>query len=149
MMTPKRLSAIINKVHEKYADQIVTPLMVQCFYNDISAVIKGLHKTEHFLNVAVDCNCNVILVKDDETMRYLGVLPYLDNRLMAKCEEPYIVYRLKDNTLYTQCGVIFTDMYQESSDSEENVLGFDLEVSPIIPLGVYYPDTDEFIELEE
>ena len=143
-MTPERLHAILAKVQEKYVGQRLSPLMVECMYKDLSAVMRGLHKTEHFLNFSADCQKKVILVKDEETMHYLGLMPYLDNRLMAKCEDPYLIYLLKGNTAYTQCAVLFKDLYNGSDT--ESCLGFDVEVFPIIPLGVYYPDTNEFIK---
>ena len=141
-MSPERLQAILAKVQEKYVGQRLSYLTVECMYKDLSAVIRGLHKTEHFLNFSADCQKKVILVKDEETLQYLGLMPYLDNRLMVKCEDPYLIYLLKGDTAYTQCAVIFRDLYNGSET--DSYLGFDVQVSPIIPLGVYYPDTDEF-----
>lgn len=143
-MSPERLHNILAKVQDKYIGQRLSPFLVECMYRDLSALIRGLHKSEHFLNFSVDCQQKTILVKDEETLSYLGLMPYLDNRLMAKCEDPYLVYLLIGNEAYTQCAVIFKDLYNGSY--VESDIGFDVEVYPIIPLGIYYPDTDEFEE---
>ena len=143
-MSPERLKAILSKVYEKYNGQRFSYLTVECIYKDLSSVIRGLHKTEHFLNFTADCQTKVILVKDEDTLNYLGLMPYLDNRLMAKCEDPYLVYLLKGNEAYTQCAVRFIDLYNGSET--DSYLGFDVEVFPIIPLGVYYPDSNDFRE---
>ena len=144
IMKPERLNAILAKVQEKYVGQRLSYFTVECLYRDLSAVMRGLHKTEHFLNFTANCQSKVILVKDEETLNYLGLMPYLDNRLMAKCEDPYLVYLLKGNEAYTQCAVRFIDLYNGSET--DSYLGFDVEVFPIIPLGVYYPDTNDFRE---
>jgi len=140
-MQPERLTAILNKVQEKYVGRRLNREVVHEIYNDFSAVIKGLHKSEHFLNVSIDHRTKVMLVKDEETMTYLGLLPYLDNRLM-NTNEVYLIYLLKDEVAYTQCAVTYKDLYNGSE--VESYIGFDLQVAPIIPIGVYYPDTDEF-----
>lgn len=139
-MIPQRLTAILDKVYSKYEGQRITPLLVQTLYNDISAVLRGLHKTEHFLNFVVDFEAKSLLIRDEETMNYLGLLPYLDKKLQGT-EELFIVYFVKGNEAFSQCAVKFKDLYNYTPNS---VLGFDVEVFPLIPLGIYYPDTDEF-----
>ena len=140
-MNPERLGNIISKVYSKYSRQQISPLMVHCLYNDLSAVIRGLHQKEHFLNVSIDIHRKFILCKDEETLNYLGVLPYLDNRLMGD-NSVYFVHLLIGDCAYQQCAVQFIDLYDCTDDSK---LGFDVEVYPIIPLGVYYSDTNDFI----
>ena len=63
-MTPERLNAILAKVQEKYVGQRLSYFTVECLYRDLSAVMRGLHKTEHFLNFTADCQSKVILVKE-------------------------------------------------------------------------------------
>ena len=139
-MIPQRLTAILNKVYSKYEGQRITPILVQTLYNDISAVLRGLHKTEHFLNFVVDFEAKSLLIRNEETMNYLGLLPYLDKKLQGT-EELFMVYLVKGNEAYSQCAVLFKDLYNYTSNSE---LGFDVEIFPLIPLGIYYPDINEF-----
>ena len=127
-------------MYSKYEGQRITPILVQTLYNDISAVLRGLHKTEHFLNFVVDFEAKSLLIRNEETMNYLGLLPYLDKKLQGT-EELFMVYLVKGNEAYSQCAVLFKDLYNYTSNSE---LGFDVEIFPLIPLGIYYPDTDEF-----
>ena len=93
-MKPKILNQILSKIQEKYAGQIVTPLMVQCMYHDLSKEVINLHKTENFLNVDIDVNKKLILCKDEESLQYLGLLPYLETRIMGD-NSVYMVYLLK------------------------------------------------------
>lgn len=143
-MEQQRLKNILHKVQEKYIGERLSPFMVECLYKDLSAVLRGLHKEEHFLNFSVSYEEKTILVKDEETLQYLGLMPYLDNRLMAKQELPFLVYLLKGNEAYTQCAVLFKDLYNGSE--VESAIGFDVEVFPIIPLGIYHHNTNEFEE---
>lgn len=138
-MTQERLSKILELVYSKYKYKMLSPLMVQSLYNDLSAVIKGLHRTEHFLNVFVDSQAKIILCKDMESLTFIGVLPYLENRLM-KDDSIYFVYLLIGEDIHLQCAIKIKDLYKENCGK----LGFDAEVYPITPLGVYYADSDIF-----
>ena len=138
-MTQERLSKILDLVYSKYKNRILSPLLVQSFYNDVSAVIKGLHRTEHFLNVYVDSQAKIILCKDTESLTFIGVLPYLENKLMRD-DSLYFVYLLVEGSVYLQCAIKIKDLYKENCGS----LGFDAEVYPITPLGVYYTDSNIF-----
>lgn len=143
-MTTERLFKIFDKVFEKYKYKIVSPLMVQSIYNDLSAVVRGLHKTEHFLNVSIDTQSKIILCLDEETLNFLGVLPYLDNRLMKDNSE-YFIYIIKEGNAYQQCAVKFVDLHKEFS----NRIGFEVVVYPITVLGVYHADTNTFMRWRE
>lgn len=139
-MTPERLRKIREQIEKKYSGQKVSPLTVQGIYNDFSAVIRGLHKTEHFLDVSVDVSQKIIIVRDDETMTFLGCLPYLDNRLMEK-SDPYVIYRVKGDLAYTACAVTFIDLYQVK---DTHTIGFDVDIKPVIPLGIFDPRNNTF-----
>lgn len=143
-MNKERLHDILTKVQDKYVGQPLSPLMVKSLYKDISVALLELHETEHFLNFSVDIEERNILVKDEETLHYLGMLPYLDTRLQADCKDPYIIYLLKGDEAFTQCAVVFRDLYNRSLIESE--LGFTVDVYPIIPLGVYHPKSNKFIE---
>ncbi len=139
-MNKQRLSKLIGDVHQRYASQNITPSVVAKLYRDVSVVIEGLHKTEHFLNVTIDVDKKTILCKDEETITYLGLLPYLDTRLMED-ESLYLVYLMKNKQTRLECAVEFKDLYK---DYRKNNLGFDLEIHSTKSLGVYYPNTNTF-----
>lgn len=141
-MKLERLNQILSKIQEKYAGQIVTPLMVQCMYHDLSKEVINLHNTENFLNVDIDVNKKLILCKDEESLQYLGLLPYLETRIMGD-NSVYMVYLLKGLCAYTQCAVEFKDLYDYTDDSD---IGFTVDIHPIIPLGVYYTKSNIFKE---
>ena len=141
-MKPEILNQILSKIQEKYAGQIVTPLMVQCMYHDLSKEVINLHNTENFLNVDIDVNKKLIFCKDEESLQYLGLLPYLETRIMGD-NSVYMVYLLKGLCAYTQCAVEFKDLYDYTDDSD---IGFTVDIYPIIPLGVYYTKSNKFRE---
>lgn len=141
-MKPEILNQILSKIQEKYEGQRVTPLMVQCMYHDLSKEVINLHKTENFLNVSIDVNKKLILCKDEESLQYLGLLPYLETRIMGD-NSVYMVYLLKGLCAYTQCAVEFKDLYDYTDDSD---IGFTVDIHPIIPLGVYYTKSNIFKE---
>ena len=147
-MRPERINAIFNQIAEKYAGHRLSHQMVESMYKDISAVLRGLHKTENFLNASVDSGKKIIIVEDEETLDYLGLLPYLDSRLMnMRCDdEPYIVYSIVDDTAYPCCAVSYINLYNGSTT--ESAVGFDMKVHNIKTLGLYYPNTDEFKRVE-
>lgn len=146
-MTPERLYSILDKVHNNYIGRRLSPQMVKEFYDEVSAVIRGLHKTEHFLNVFIDTKGKVILCRDEETLTFLSFLPYLDNRLMED-NELYIVYLVKDDKYASmQCGIEFKDLYNQSTDDSD--IGFSINLHPIFTLGAFYPNTNEFRVWEE
>ena len=138
-MTPERLSKIMNLIYLKYKGKELSPLIVRGLYNDLSAIIKGLHKSEHFLNVYIDTQSKVILCKDEEALTYIGVLPYLDNRLM-KDDSEYFVYLFIEDNAYIQCAIKFKDLYKYTKES----VGFDVDVYPIKPLGIYHSSSNSF-----
>lgn len=142
-MKPERVTELFNRINDKYVGRALNRNTVMQIYSDFSATVQMLHNEENFLNVRIDHNSKVMLVEDEETMNYLGLLPYLDNTLM-KTKEVYTVYLLKGNEAHTQCAVSFEDAYNGSEI--ESKIGFELNVMPIIPLGMFYPDTNEFRE---
>ena len=55
--------AIIDKVMQKYINKPLEEGGVQRIYDDVSAVIRGLKKTENFLgSVSVDTKKKIVLV---------------------------------------------------------------------------------------
>lgn len=139
-MRIERIQGILNKIIEKYYDRSLTPEIVDKIYAEISSVVRGLHRTEHFLNVHIDHTSKVILVRDEETIMFLGALPFLDNKLM-RTNEMYLVYSISDNGRKSECAVRFKDLYEGKTSG---YLGFDIDITPIILMGVYYPDTKKF-----
>lgn len=139
-MTRKRLQNIINEVVKKYQYQPITDITIEEFYDTMSGVIKGLHASEHFLNVSIDFGTNMIFVRDDETMEYLGMLPYLDSRLKDN-EELFFVYFLHPYNMVTlQGAVIFKDLHKYKA----HTIGYSMDVFNAYTAGIYYPDTGEF-----
>ena len=141
-MKPEILNQILSKIQEKYEGQIITPFLVQCMYHDLSKEVINLHKTENFLNVDIDVNKKLIFCKDEESIQYLGLLPYLDTRIMAD-ESVYLIYLLRGRCAYTQCAVVFKDLYNFTDESD---IGFTVDIHPIIPLGVYDTKSNIFRE---
>ena len=71
-MRPERINAIFNQIAEKYAGHRLSHQMVESMYKDISAVLRGLHKTENFLNASVDSGKKIIIVEDEMQVVFLS-----------------------------------------------------------------------------
>ena len=144
-MTPERIRAIIDKlVMQKYINKPLEEGGVQRIYNDISAVIRGLKKTENFLgSVSVDTRKKTILVGSARDLEYLGFLPYLFLELQ-KDQSLYLAYQYNsfDNSASLMCGLVFKDLYNSRLPCCD--FGFDVITHNIHTLGIYYPDTNEF-----
>lgn len=89
----------------------------------------------------MDCETNIILVRDEETMEYLGFLPYLDSRLRDN-EALFFVYFLHHpfNKVTLQGAVIFKDLHKYQAQT----IGYSVDIFDAYTAGIYYPDTDEF-----
>lgn len=142
MVNPERLRNILSAVYKCHEGNRLCRKEVESIYNDLSCAVTELHDIEGFLQFEADHNDRKILVFDEETMHYLGLIPYVDNEFMNCFGELYTVYLVKGNTAYTQCAVVYKDLYHDELYEAE--IGIDLEVAPIIPLGVYDPRTDKF-----
>lgn len=144
-MTPERMTAIMDKVMQKYLNKPLTGSMNETIYRDLSAVMRGLYKQENFLgSVRVDLNKKVITVSNPEDLGYLGFVPYLVPQLMTD-QSLFLTYYVEDNVARLMCGLIFKDVYDPRLPCCD--VGFDVQTKNIHTLGIYYPDTDEFRRL--
>lgn len=136
--------SIIDKVMQKYVDKPLEEGGVQRIYNDMSAVIRGLKKTENFLgSVSVDYKKKTILVGDSRDLEFLGFLPYLFSDLQRD-QSLYLAYQYNafNRTANLMCGLVFKDLYNPQLPCCD--FGFDVITHNVHTLGIYYPDTNEF-----
>ena len=139
-MTQKRLQGIVNKVMEQFQNRYMTPKTIKEVYDTISKIIRGLHRSEHFLDVAIDYEAKYIIVRNEETMEFISLLPYLDNRLMDN-DTLFMVYFLHPHNIVTLQGAI---EFRDLSKDHTNTIGYTIKDYGARTLGIYYIDTNEF-----
>lgn len=137
-MTQEHLHEVLSKVHSKYIGKEISPALVGELYYDMHIALTKLHSEEHFLNFSADFSLMEVLVHDEESMSWLGLFPYLDTRLMNTKEVFVVNQKVNGSTIRRACGVVFKDLYTPYAKNCD--IGFDVDVYPIIPIGILYPD---------
>jgi len=143
-MTHRRMDGIVKAVSDKFIGRPLNDKVVAEIYTTMSQVILGLHKREHFLNALVDFDNSLLMVKDEETIEYLGFLPYLDHKLLE--EDMFLVYFQRSDGLVENRGACrFYDFYKK----DHYHIGIGVDCFASYPLGIYYPQEDRFIPFKD